>query len=83
MIAYLFWTPNELIVSITFHMQIRNLEGHDKRVATASWNHWNGHILTSGSQDKSIINHDSTWISSSLSWESKPRSFIFSYSSYE
>ncbi|KAL9420529.1 hypothetical protein AB3S75_038159 [Citrus x aurantiifolia] len=37
---------------------IRNLEGHDKRVATASWNHWNGHILTSGSQDKSIINHD-------------------------
>ncbi|KAJ4728932.1 cell division cycle 20.2, cofactor of APC complex-like [Melia azedarach] len=37
---------------------VRNLEGHEGRVATASWNHWNNHILTSGSQDKSIINHD-------------------------
>ncbi|KDO57689.1 hypothetical protein CISIN_1g019847mg [Citrus sinensis] len=37
---------------------VRNLEGHHRRVATSSWNHWNGHILTSGSKDKSIINHD-------------------------
>ncbi|KAK9190860.1 hypothetical protein WN943_019470 [Citrus x changshan-huyou] len=36
---------------------VRNLEGHHRRVATSSWNHWNGHILTSGSKDKSIINH--------------------------
>ncbi|KDP22501.1 hypothetical protein JCGZ_26332 [Jatropha curcas] len=31
------------------------LEGHKGRVAALSWN---GHTLTSGSQDKSIINHD-------------------------
>ncbi|ESR50260.1 hypothetical protein CICLE_v10033745mg, partial [Citrus x clementina] len=36
---------------------VRNLEGHHRRVATSSWNHWNGHILTSGCKDKSIINH--------------------------
>ncbi|XP_054822009.1 cell division cycle 20.5, cofactor of APC complex-like isoform X2 [Prosopis cineraria] len=34
---------------------VRSLEGHDGRIATCAWN---GHILTSGSQDKSIINHD-------------------------
>ncbi|KAH9705780.1 WD REPEATS REGION domain-containing protein [Citrus sinensis] len=36
---------------------VRNLEGHHRRVATSSWNHWNSHILTSGSKEKSIINH--------------------------
>ncbi|XP_061341423.1 cell division cycle 20.2, cofactor of APC complex-like [Gastrolobium bilobum] len=36
-------------------MPIRSLEGHGKRIATIAWN---GHILTSGSHDKSIINHD-------------------------
>ncbi|KAK4280031.1 hypothetical protein QN277_011710 [Acacia crassicarpa] len=34
---------------------VRSLGGHNGRIATCSWN---GHILTSGSQDKSIINHD-------------------------
>ncbi|XP_023888921.1 cell division cycle 20.5, cofactor of APC complex [Quercus suber] len=34
---------------------IRSLEGHNGRVAATGWN---GHILTSGSEDKSIINHD-------------------------
>ncbi|KAF8412837.1 hypothetical protein HHK36_000809 [Tetracentron sinense] len=34
---------------------VRSLEGHQKRVGTLSWN---GHLLTSGSHDKSIINHD-------------------------
>ncbi|KAI8564424.1 hypothetical protein RHMOL_Rhmol03G0180600 [Rhododendron molle] len=34
---------------------VRSLEGHQKRVGALAWN---GHILTSGSQDKSIINHD-------------------------
>lgn len=34
---------------------VRTLDGHDGRVAATGWN---GHILTSGSQDKSIINHD-------------------------
>ncbi|KAE8056872.1 hypothetical protein FH972_013608 [Carpinus fangiana] len=34
---------------------VRSLEGHSGRVAATGWN---GHILTSGSQDKSIINHD-------------------------
>ncbi|XP_057971718.1 cell division cycle 20.2, cofactor of APC complex-like [Malania oleifera] len=34
---------------------VRNLEGHHNRVGTLAWN---GHILTSGSLDKSIINHD-------------------------
>ncbi|GMN41084.1 hypothetical protein TIFTF001_010297 [Ficus carica] len=34
---------------------VRTFEDHKKRVATVAWN---GHILTSGSQDKSIINHD-------------------------
>ncbi|KAH7516885.1 hypothetical protein JRO89_XSUnG0155900 [Xanthoceras sorbifolium] len=41
-----------------FDMQVRSLEGHKRRVATVSWNHWNSHVLTSGSLDKSIINHD-------------------------
>ncbi|KAK8489797.1 hypothetical protein V6N11_046864 [Hibiscus sabdariffa] len=34
---------------------IRNLEGHSGRIASTAWN---GRILTSGSRDKSIINHD-------------------------
>ncbi|KAK7279055.1 hypothetical protein RJT34_24099 [Clitoria ternatea] len=34
---------------------IRILKGHDQRIATIAWN---GHILTSGSHDKCIINHD-------------------------
>ncbi|BAT96231.1 hypothetical protein VIGAN_08313600 [Vigna angularis var. angularis] len=34
---------------------IRILEGHSERIATIAWN---GHILTSGSHDKYIINHD-------------------------
>ncbi|RVW98234.1 Cell division cycle 20.5, cofactor of APC complex [Vitis vinifera] len=34
---------------------IRSLEGHDDRVGITAWN---GQILTSGSRDKSIINHD-------------------------
>ncbi|OIW01477.1 hypothetical protein TanjilG_19403 [Lupinus angustifolius] len=34
---------------------IRDLEGHSKRVAAIAWN---GQMLTSGSHDKSIINHD-------------------------
>ncbi|PSS33230.1 Cell division cycle 20.1, cofactor of APC complex like [Actinidia chinensis var. chinensis] len=34
---------------------VRSLEGHQKKVGTLAWN---GHILTSGSLDKAIINHD-------------------------
>ncbi|KAK7344768.1 hypothetical protein VNO77_14800 [Canavalia gladiata] len=34
---------------------IRILKGHHQRIATTAWN---GHILTSGSHDKYIINHD-------------------------
>ncbi|MBA0790046.1 hypothetical protein Gohar_014716 [Gossypium harknessii] len=34
---------------------IRSLQGHSGRIASTAWN---GHILTSGSRDKSIINHD-------------------------
>ncbi|KAE9592414.1 putative transcription factor WD40-like family [Lupinus albus] len=34
---------------------IRDLEGHSKRVAAIAWN---GQMLSSGSHDKSIINHD-------------------------
>ncbi|KAL2326656.1 hypothetical protein Fmac_025714 [Flemingia macrophylla] len=34
---------------------IRRLHGHGRRIATIAWN---GHILTSGSHDKKIINHD-------------------------
>ncbi|MBA0703641.1 hypothetical protein Golax_015951 [Gossypium laxum] len=34
---------------------IRSLQGHSGRIAATAWN---GHILTSGSRDKSIINHD-------------------------
>ncbi|XP_039037116.1 cell division cycle 20.2, cofactor of APC complex-like [Hibiscus syriacus] len=34
---------------------IRNLDGHSGRIASTAWN---GRILTSGSRDKSIINHD-------------------------
>nr|KYP53626.1 Anaphase-promoting complex subunit cdc20 [Cajanus cajan] len=34
---------------------IRILKGHGQRIATIAWN---GHILTSGSHDKNIINHD-------------------------
>jgi len=38
-----------------FNFQIRILEGHGERIATIAWN---GHILTSGSHDKYILNHD-------------------------
>ncbi|KAE8661952.1 UDP-glycosyltransferase 89A2-like [Hibiscus syriacus] len=34
---------------------VRNLQGHSGRIASTAWN---GRILTSGSRDKSIINHD-------------------------
>ncbi|KAK5817645.1 cell division cycle 20.2, cofactor of APC complex-like [Gossypium arboreum] len=34
---------------------IRSLQGHSERITSTAWN---GHILTSGSRDKSIINHD-------------------------
>ncbi|XP_062092255.1 cell division cycle 20.2, cofactor of APC complex-like isoform X3 [Humulus lupulus] len=34
---------------------VRSLDYHTDRIATVTWN---AHILTSGSQDKSIINHD-------------------------
>ena len=51
----------DLKVQITcmLNQQIRSLEGHNGRVAATGWN---GHILTSGSGDKSIINHDSNLI---------------------
>lgn len=35
--------------------QVRSLKGHHRRVATIAWN---GNTLTSGSRDRSIINHD-------------------------
>ncbi|XWS71686.1 hypothetical protein CRYUN_Cryun03dG0160000 [Craigia yunnanensis] len=34
---------------------LSNLQGHSGRIAPTAWN---GHILTSGSRDKSLINHD-------------------------
>ncbi|XP_059625309.1 cell division cycle 20.2, cofactor of APC complex-like [Cornus florida] len=34
---------------------VRSLEGHQKRVGSIAWN---DHLLTSGSLDKAIINHD-------------------------
>ncbi|KAL3373375.1 hypothetical protein AABB24_005393 [Solanum stoloniferum] len=34
---------------------VRDLQGHQSRVGCVSWN---GHILTSGSKDRAIINHD-------------------------
>ncbi|KAL6123431.1 hypothetical protein ACLB2K_075953 [Fragaria x ananassa] len=34
---------------------VRSLKGHHRRVATIAWN---GNTLTSGSRDRSIINHD-------------------------
>ncbi|GFP89405.1 cell division cycle 20.5 cofactor of apc complex [Phtheirospermum japonicum] len=34
---------------------VRSVEGHRKRVGTISWN---GHLLTTGSTDRAIINHD-------------------------
>ncbi|KAB2072952.1 hypothetical protein ES319_A07G051800v1 [Gossypium barbadense] len=37
---------------------IRSLQGHSERITSTAWN---GHILTSGSRDKSIINHDSRY----------------------
>ncbi|KAL6980950.1 hypothetical protein U1Q18_022586 [Sarracenia purpurea var. burkii] len=44
--------------------QVRRLEGHEKRVGALAWN---GHVLTSGSLDRAIINHDvrvrNSWIS--------------------
>ncbi|MFQ6671438.1 hypothetical protein Gotur_036004 [Gossypium turneri] len=38
-----------------YSFTIRSLQGHSGRIASTAWN---GHILTSGSRDKSIINHD-------------------------
>ncbi|KAK1569118.1 hypothetical protein Q3G72_032762 [Acer saccharum] len=37
---------------------VRTLKGHKRRVGTVSWNNRNSHVLTSGSLDKSIVNHD-------------------------
>ncbi|XP_020114639.1 cell division cycle 20.2, cofactor of APC complex-like [Ananas comosus] len=44
----------ELWDALTFQ-QVRTFEGHKRRVGSLSWNR---HILTSGSCDCSIINHD-------------------------
>ncbi|XP_020080011.1 cell division cycle 20.1, cofactor of APC complex-like [Ananas comosus] len=44
----------ELWDALTFQ-QVRTFEGHKRRVGSLSWNR---HILTSGSRDCSIINHD-------------------------
>lgn len=38
--------------------QIRFLQGHEKRVGSLAWN---GSIITSGSSDRAIINHDGTF----------------------
>ncbi len=35
--------------------QVRVMEGHSSRVGALAWNH---HILTSGSRDNTVINHD-------------------------
>ena len=35
--------------------QVRSLDGHSSRVGALAWN---GHMLTSGSRDNTIINHD-------------------------
>jgi len=35
--------------------QLRNMKGHEARVGALSWN---GHVLSSGSRDTTIINHD-------------------------
>ena len=35
--------------------KLRTLQGHSSRVGCLAWN---GHILTSGSRDNTIINHD-------------------------
>ncbi|KAG8487919.1 hypothetical protein CXB51_018177 [Gossypium anomalum] len=40
---------------VSVYLQIRSLQGHSGRIASTAWN---GHILTSGSRDNSIINHD-------------------------
>ncbi|CAJ2673637.1 unnamed protein product [Trifolium pratense] len=44
---------------------VRNLEGHSKRIATVTWNN---RILTSGSRDNSIINHDVRAKKSEVLW---------------
>ncbi|KAK3183311.1 hypothetical protein Dsin_030597 [Dipteronia sinensis] len=51
-------SARNLVHNINFHMQVRTLKGHKRRVGTVSWNNRNSHVLTSGSLDKSIINHD-------------------------
>ena len=40
-----------------FLAQVRSLRGHQNKVVSVEWN---GHILTSGGNDKAIINHDGT-----------------------
>lgn len=42
---------------VVFLAQVRRLRGHQNRVLSVEWN---GHILTSGSHDEAIINHDGT-----------------------
>ncbi|KAK1567807.1 hypothetical protein Q3G72_016862 [Acer saccharum] len=39
-------------------LQVRTLKGHKRRVGTVSCNNSNSHVLTLGSLDKSIVNHD-------------------------
>jgi cell division cycle protein 20 (cofactor of APC complex) len=50
------WSEDSKYLATGFmHSQLRLYDGHSKRVATLTWNN---RILTSGSHDKSIINHD-------------------------
>jgi cell division cycle 20, cofactor of APC complex len=35
--------------------QLRNMQGHEARVGALSWN---GHVLSSGSRDTTVVNHD-------------------------
>lgn len=39
-------------------VKIRNLGGHDGRVTSLSWNPRDSGVLSSGSRDCKIINHD-------------------------
>ena len=44
-----------LLYFITLGRQVRSLGGHSSRIGALAWNN---HMLTSGSRDNSIINHD-------------------------
>jgi len=47
-----------LLWDVEKNKQVRRMTGHSARVSSLDWNGAQGHILSSGSRDSTIVNHD-------------------------